>query len=30
VIRIGPALVISEAEVAEGLEKIGAACDAVA
>jgi alanine-glyoxylate transaminase/(R)-3-amino-2-methylpropionate-pyruvate transaminase len=30
VIRIGPALLISEAEMAEGLEKIGAACDAVA
>jgi len=30
VVRIGPSLLISEAEMAEGLEKIGAACDAVA
>jgi alanine-glyoxylate transaminase/(R)-3-amino-2-methylpropionate-pyruvate transaminase len=29
VIRIGPSLLITEAETAEGLEKIGAACDAV-
>ncbi|MDH3205865.1 MAG: aspartate aminotransferase family protein [Gemmatimonadota bacterium] len=29
VIRIGPSLLITEAEIAEGIEKIGAACDAV-
>lgn len=29
VIRIGPSLLITEAEMAEGVEKIGAACDAV-
>jgi len=29
VIRIGPSLLITEAEIAEGIEKVGAACDAV-
>lgn len=29
VVRIGPSLLITEAEIAEGIEKIGAACDAV-
>jgi 4-aminobutyrate aminotransferase-like enzyme len=29
VVRIGPSLLITEAEMAEALEKIGAACDAV-
>jgi 4-aminobutyrate aminotransferase-like enzyme len=29
VVRIGPSLLINEAEMAEGLQKIGAACDAV-
>ena len=30
VVRIGPSLLIDEAEIGEGLEKLSAACDAVA